>query len=103
MPGNMIGIILSLGNTPIKTLMPITFVYLVPLIGNLPIPCLWDAYNYLQCTRFCNLFVPFKKFLQMDSCVRDRNPTKRFDFFMALLEYGSALKLGLLKAIAGKI
>ena len=49
MPRNMIGIILSLGNMPIKTLMPIKFVYLLPITDNLPIPCLYDAYNYLQC------------------------------------------------------
>ena len=32
--------------------MPITFVYLLPIIGNLPITCLQDAYDYLQCV-FC--------------------------------------------------
>ena len=49
MPQNMIGIILSLGNTCIKALMPSISVDLLPIIGNLPIPCLQDAYNYLQC------------------------------------------------------
>ena len=49
MPRNMRDIIFSPGNTPIKTLMPITSIDLLPVIGNLPIPCLQDAYNYLQC------------------------------------------------------